>query len=60
LTPPYLAAFAPPLTAQAPALIPAGSAEVICDRGYDADWWRERLVTAGHRPVIPGRRNRLV
>ncbi|MCX6932991.1 MAG: transposase, partial [Verrucomicrobia bacterium] len=45
---------------QAPALIPAGSAEVICDRGYDADWWRERLVAAGHRPVIPGRRNRLV
>ena len=36
---------------QAPALIPAGSAEVICDRGYDADWWRERLVAAGHRPV---------
>ena len=46
---------------QAPALLPPGSsAEVICDRGYDADWWRERLVAAGHRPVIPGRRHRLV
>ena len=33
---------------------------MICDRGYDADWWRERFAAAGHRPVIPGRRNRIV
>ena len=45
---------------QAPALIPAGSAEVICDRGCAADWWRERLVAAGYRPDSRGRRNRLV
>ena len=45
---------------QAPALIPAGSAEVICDRGCGADWWRERLVAAGYRPVSVGRRNRFV
>jgi len=45
---------------QAPALIPAGSAEVICDRGCGADWWRERLVAAGFRPDSRGRRNRFV
>lgn len=46
---------------QAPALLPPGSAaQVVCDRGYDADWWRDRLVAAGHQPVIPGRRGRLV
>jgi transposase len=46
---------------QAPALLPPGSsAEVICDRGYDADWWRERLIGAGHCPVIPSRRNRII
>jgi len=46
---------------QAPALLPAGTAaSVLCDRGYDADWWRERLVAAGHQPVIPGRRNRTI
>jgi hypothetical protein len=45
---------------QAPALIPAGSAEVICERGDDADWWRKRLVAADHRPAISGRGNRLV
>jgi transposase len=28
----------------------------LCDRGYDADWWRERLLAAGHHPVVPGRR----
>ncbi len=45
---------------QAPALLPPGTAaQVICDRGYDADWWRERLHAAGHEPVIPGRRNRI-
>jgi transposase len=28
--------------------------------GYDADWWRERRRAAGHQPVVPGRRNRLI
>ena len=46
---------------QAPALLPPGTAaQVLCDRGYDADWWRERLLAAGHQPVIPGRRNRIL
>jgi len=39
-------------------LPPGKGAHVLCDRGYDADWWRERLRSAGHHPVIPGRRNR--
>jgi hypothetical protein len=44
---------------QAPALLPPGKgAHVVCDRGYVADWGRERLRSAGHLPVIPGRRNR--
>jgi transposase len=47
--------------AQTPALLPPGrGAQVLCDRGYDADRWRERLQAAGHEPVIPGRRHRLV
>jgi transposase len=46
---------------QAPALLPPGTgAQVLADRGYDANWWRERLELAGHQPVIPGRLNRLV
>ena len=46
---------------QAPALLPPGhGAQVLADRGYDADWWRERLQQAGHEPVIPGRHNRLI
>lgn len=46
---------------QAPALLPpCRGAHVLCDRGYDADWWRERLLAAGHQPVVPGRRHRLV
>lgn len=46
---------------QTPALIPPGrGAQVLCDRGYDAHWWRERLLAAGHHPVVPGRRNRCV
>ena len=41
---------------QAPALLPPGQgAQVLCDRGYDADWWRDRLRAAGHQPVVPGR-----
>ena len=44
---------------QAPALLPPGrGAHVVCDRGYDADWWRARLCAAGHTPVVPGRVNR--
>jgi hypothetical protein len=44
---------------QTPALLPPWSGtQVICDRGHDADWWRERLQAAGHEPVVPGRRNR--
>lgn len=46
---------------KAPALVPPGQgAQVLCDRGYDADWWRERLLAAGHQPVVPARRNRLI
>ena len=46
---------------QAPALVPPGTgAQVLCDRGCDADWWRERLLAAGHQPVVPGRRHRLL
>jgi transposase len=46
---------------QAPALLPPGSgADVLCDRGYDADWWRSRLHAAGHRPVIPARCTRRI
>lgn len=46
---------------QAPALLPPGTgAQVLCDRGYDADCWRDRLLAAGHQPVIPGRRHRLL
>ena len=34
--------------------------DLRCRRGYDADWWRERLTAAGHIPVVPGRRSRRV
>lgn len=43
------------------ALTPAGTEDqVVCDRGYDADWWRDRLVAADHQSVIQGRHSRLV
>jgi hypothetical protein len=46
---------------QTPALIsPGRGAQVLCDRGYDADWWREHLLAAAHHPVAPGRRNRCI
>ena len=32
----------------APALLtPDNGAHLVCDRGDDADWWRERLRVAG-------------
>ncbi|MDA9823872.1 IS5 family transposase [Paracoccaceae bacterium] len=31
---------------------------LLGDRGYDADWFREELVTMGINPCIPGRKSR--
>ena len=38
-------------------VLPA-SAELIADRGYDADWFRQELENRNITPCIPGRRNR--
>ena len=32
---------------------------LLCDRGYDADWFREALQAKGIKPCIPGRKSRL-
>ena len=46
---------------QAPALLPPGfGAQVLCDRGHDAAWWRARLLEAGHQPLGPGRCHRTI
>ena len=31
---------------------------LFCDRGYDADWFREAMKDKGIRPCIPGRKQR--
>jgi transposase len=33
---------------------------LLADRGYDADWFRERLHSKGVTPCIPSRKNRKV
>jgi transposase len=32
--------------------------ELLADRGYDADWFREALVKKGISPCIPSKKNR--
>jgi len=34
--------------------------QLIADRGYDGDWYREALQAKGIEPCIPGRKNRKV
>ena len=34
------------------------AAQLLADRGYDADWFREALKKKGIEPCIPGRKNR--
>ena len=34
--------------------------ELLADRGYDSDWYRQALQAKGIEPCIPGRRNRKV
>ena len=34
--------------------------ELLADRGYDADWFREALIKKGIAPCIPGKKNRKV
>lgn len=34
--------------------------ELIADRGYDSDWYRQALHAKGIKPCIPGRKNRKV
>ena len=31
---------------------------LLADRGYDADWFRNALITMGIKPCIPGRKSR--
>ena len=38
------------------ALLEAG--ELLADRGYDADWFRDALLTRGITPCIPPKKNR--
>ena len=33
---------------------------LLADRGYDSDWFRERLIDKGITPCIPPRKNRRV
>jgi transposase len=37
-----------------------GAKELLGDRGYDADWFREALRTKGIAPCIPPKKNRKV
>jgi transposase len=32
--------------------------ELLADRGYDSDWYRQALKAKGIEPCIPGRKNR--
>jgi transposase len=34
--------------------------ELLADRGYDSDWYRQALQAKGIMPCIPGRKNRKV
>lgn len=34
--------------------------ELLADRGYDADWFREALIDKGITPCIPPKKNRKV
>jgi len=34
--------------------------EMLADRGYDSDWYRQALQAKGISPCIPGRKNRKV
>ena len=38
-------------------VLPAAK-ELLADRGYDADWFRNALIRKGITPCIPSRRNR--
>ena len=34
--------------------------ELLGDRGYDADWFRDALIKKGITPCIPGKKNRKI
>jgi transposase len=51
------AALLPEALKDVPVPVPPGT-PVVADRGHDSDALRDRLEAAGHRPVIPHRRNR--
>lgn len=34
--------------------------ELLADRGYDADWFRDALIDKGITPCIPPKKNRLI
>ena len=34
--------------------------ELLADRGYDADWFRDALRAKGITPCIPGKKNRKI
>ena len=38
--------------------LPAGARELIADRGYDSDRFRDALITQGIAPCIPSTRSR--
>ncbi len=44
---------------QVPAFLPEEPGWFVCDRGYDADWVRERVSEHQGTAVIPGRKNRI-
>ena len=37
-----------------------GAKELLADRGYDADWFRNALIEKGIAPCIPPRKNRKI